>query len=297
MTLNNEYNIKHTVEKNLYPYLSFSIMAIIVQFIANYLTSGRISLTINNLLLNSYKTISLFGIGAIWFIPSYLIGYTAFTKSIIKNAKIRVLPIVIYLALSICISPILEVEKSNLNSRFLFSALYYPILSLVRGLACSIFIVLGYILSVISRKLSRSIIFTFGMICFPISFFISLECGESNFSFLQLGNNALFFYLSSILGSIGLISCICFIYEFLVIRFLEYCGRNSLILMGTHMSLLLPNICGRIVNSLIGNYLNEILKGIISLGFMLAIESVIIFFINGKFKWLLNWKLIKYKQE
>jgi len=116
--------------------------------------------------------------------------------------------------------------------------------------------------------------------------------GITNFSMLFHGKYPILLYINGVLGSIGLIFITHYIFENKKNRVLEFFGRNSLILMGTHMSLMLPVISSKIFTIFwsIPHIENPMyyIYGVLCLSIMLIIEYPIIIIINKKLPFILG---------
>ena len=284
-----------TVKKNLIPYFWFSVAAIGVRCLYCVLRSP-------NELVRSfadylYRTLVGYGILALWFIPSYLIGQFIFFEIIkIKNSWFRFIIIILLPVSAFGVENILRIVEVGASS-LVYNLIYYPVAAIFRGLTCGFYIYIGYLLYFAFEKHSKKL--TGGYIYISIAILAALfplaQLNEGcNFSTLKYGNHPVLLYLCGILGSIALMILCCGIYKYCSLGFLEFCGRNSLILMGTHMSLMLTRVSLKIVSlindSLFGGAVNAYICSVICTVIMLAIEYPIILLLNGKLQFFMTGK-------
>lgn len=231
--------------KLIKPYLTFSIIAIVAYLIRDYLTGGNY---LDNLLLNCYKTITGYGIHALWFIPSYFIACTVYKYVFSKSKWVNILWMMAFVLVGIGGSELIHYLESSSRLSDYF---YYPFVGFVRGLTCTFYIFVGsilwHILTALKRfrkdKLAMILIM---LLCLVGSYFSSQNLSDANFSLLRLGSHSVMNYVSGLLGAVG-VAMLFYMLKMIRLRSLEYIGRNSLTIMGTHMSMLFTIIATAIM--------------------------------------------------
>ena len=288
-----------TVRKNLIPYFWFSIAAIVVRCL--YCVLKAPNELISSFADYLYRAVVGYGILALWFIPSYLIGQFIFFAIIkIKNTWIRSFLIILLPVSAFGTEKILLIVEAGTSS-LAYNLIYYPVASVFRGLACGLYIYTGYLLYFVYEKYSEKLSGG-GYICLSIVVLAALFPlaqlnKDSNFSTLKYGSHSILLYVCGIFGSMALMGLCYGIYRYCSLRFLEFCGRNSLILMGTHMSLMLTSISLKIVSVindyLFGGAINAYICSVICTAIMLIIEYPIILLLNGKLRFFMTGKLTR----
>ena len=279
----------NTVRKNITPYLYFSICAIIINIFFYYMYDRGNTLSVT--LQGVYHTIILFGIDALWFIPSYLIAYRLFY--LLKSKwQYSLIGFLAFLAVTVILSKFVlygGYEYSNLT----YHLVKEPIILISRSLTGACFILAGYFLVKLYKRimLSDYMIAIMGVLLIGINIVLTYFIGSVNFSMADLGKYPFMTYLN---GFCGTFAYIFIIYAFRKItnhfRFLAFCGKNSLILMCSHMSLKLVFISEFILGHIFYYDTSNILHGILATVIMILIELPIIYLLNGPLKFVLGKK-------
>lgn len=287
-----------TILKKLqYPYLTFSTIAILSQCVFMLFKYG-FNQAIKTTAMNLYKTLCGFGIDAIWFIPSYFIAVIVFFWLLNRKRNVTVFGILACAALGVFTEVFLSRLKGIISST-LYSILSYPIVAIVRGLVCSIFVGGGYCLYSISKKARQKyiqntwIINVCGCACLVASIAVAEIVGEANISWLKYGRFPGLLYVAAFTGSVGimwLIHLLTTIHDSLL---LKYCGKNSLIIMGTHMSMYLTAFSIYLLTLLglkpaINAGIQYYLFGVGCVVIMIIIEIPIIYLMNNPLKRLIG---------
>lgn len=210
------------------PYLWFSLLIILFDII--WVALGLME---NGILLRDiYKTITLRGIGTLWFLPVLLIGEYIFT--LIKNSKKvwmwATVGIVITLSVNYIYNsfwlPIRETEE-------LYKMIDSPMRPLVQGLYAWPIIAIGYLFG---KKWGKSIVevkkfwlFSISALLFAGSFLLVIK---PPFSIYYING-----LLSNTLPAIAFMCLFAVFTKGIITRFFTYWGVNSLILMCTHFSI------------------------------------------------------------
>lgn len=210
------------------PYLCFSLLIIIFDIL--WVTLGLME---NGILLRDiYKTITLRGIGTLWFLPVLLIGEYIFT--LIKNSNHRWMWAVIGFAATLLANHVYNsIWLPIRDNSELYKILDAPMQPIVRGLYAWPIIAIGYILG---KRWGKSImevnkiwLLSISALLFAISFILIIE---PPFNIYYING-----LLSNTLPAIAFMCLFAVFTKGIMTRFFTYWGVNSLILMCTHFSI------------------------------------------------------------
>jgi len=255
----------------LLPYLSFAIInylfLMIVAWKGNYLT---LQLAIDHIVY----IFKLCGRSAIWFLPCIFISEVLF-KLINENISNFIIKITIIIVIFI-IPFFIKAEPDTL------------LLALLRSCTAIGFITIGNYLFNIITKINLSnlqVIFIF-----LINIFLTYVNGAVDLFELKF-NNPVYYTINSIIGSLAII----FLSKKLnQNKVLEYYGKNSLIVMGTHIMLIsvYTVTLAEIFNSYIPT-LYSYTYPTITLIMVIALEYGVIYFFNTHLGFLLGKSIKK----
>ncbi len=279
--------IKNKAKALLFPYVTFSLIAIIVFFIIKH--------SVHSLVYDLIRVILLEGLNALWFLPCLFFAEIIFfvTRKNIKNN----LYIVIMLLVFFVVTSSFAYLKNNIDFN---SNLISEILNLVnvfsKALVACIFMYIGYFIQYIATEnfpklnidTNLLLIFLSCVILFIIHFLLFKLNPGVDLNHSKLGNPILY-YIIALLGSYATILLSILLKDF---RLLIFYGQNSLIIMATHMSLKLINAVGFISTCIFGNINIIVLNLLIFVGVML-IESLLILLLNKYLKFTFNYKCFK----
>ena len=270
MNFSNNINHKKLVLKKvralIIPYIIFSIINTIGNYIIN-------SMSIISLKVDFVKTITLYGIDALWFLPALFIGEYIFLlyKRFINKNIYKIL-----FFISILGAALVLVILNNYN---VYSAVLREInIVLIRSSVALFFINFGYYTYNIINKINIELYKIIIILLFSIVF--SLINGKVDLWSLQF-NNLFLYVFNSIVGAFAIIFITKKINRSKVLDFL---GQNTLIIMATHQL-----IIKFILATSIGTKLNKI----VLLCLVLIIEYPIIKIINRYLPFMLGKKRIK----
>lgn len=287
---------KNLINKLLYPYLTFSIIAITCHFLYRAVFSGM-TVGIESIVTNVYKTITGYGIYAIWFIPSYFIACYMFSITFNISKKGQTCLLLLWVFIGMAGSELFVWLKQLIRNQYYFDAVYYPIAALFRGLACTFYIVLGRLILEAYRKIKDVCYFRYYLLLLLLSSLIfsiilSQNLYGTNFSLLKLGERP---YMNFVCGTVGSLWVVVLFYlskKIYTFPLMQWVGRKSLIIMGTHMSLLLTIFIPQII-SIIVSVPDDATTGYYLFGFacvlmMLLVEIPIIKLFDGPLKSLVS---------
>lgn len=232
------------------PYCIFSIFYTVIDFISVYLKQ----ISFNDLKINAVCTLSFAGSGPLWFLPTLFVSevilFLIVGVSRIKNNKTDTDMLLVFgvgivtalIGLTSChfLKDTYAASKDNLTLLFFLN---WPVV-ILRGMLCQIFLVPGYLMGAKlsslpslfgseERNITSSILQIIAGLCLltvdiPLSFKnINPDLHNINFG------NPVLFILCAYLGTIGLY-LIC--NNIPSIRLLTFWGKNSLIIMITHLN-------------------------------------------------------------
>lgn len=178
-----------------------------------------------------------------------------------------------------------------------YDAIYYPTAAVLRGVACTFYLVIGRFLLLGFRQI-RGVIYikillvAICVICLISSIYLSQFLLGTNFSLLNLGSQPYLIFACGILGTIWVISIFYLLRNVYSFPLLQWVGKKSLVIMGTHMSLLLtivvPFLLRHIVSAPAYNTLEYYLFGVVCVIIMLIAEIPIIKIFDGPLKCLIS---------
>ncbi len=279
------------IQKIAHPYVIFSVIAIITDiFWAIFISKCPFEELLRITYIDTQKTVTLYGILALWYLPSYCIASILFMTNAryIRNYYIIGIISLFSLVLCVIISQYLVLLNETFSMRIM-QPLYYLLCALFRPLACVAFIAVGYFINksnLLSLKQPNKKIlrFVIGMFFLLLSYALLPTTDKHNFSTLQFGNNPLKMMIGALLGAMGLFFLFT-IFDFRI-WFLHFFGVNSLILLITHMSLKLTSISNKITSFLVDN--DSPFQGLFSLALLVIMEIPIIYLINSHFDFLIK---------
>ena len=286
---------KKLTNKLLRPYLSFSVIAVICLFCYSFFCDGFES-GAKSIVLNVYKTITCYGILAIWFIPSYGIACYIFGKTWHNSFWISVLTLILWAGIGIAGSSFFSYLHET-ASLLKYNIVYYPVSALLRGIACTYYIVLGKILYELYLKFHKynGFAILLGIVCVACllsSIYLSQFLTDTNFSTLQFGEKPYLIFVCGTLGSIWVIVFFYFLRKVCAFPLLQFIGRKSLIIMGTHMSLLLTVLIPALLSLIISippvQTIGYYLFGLGCVVIMIILEIPIIYIFDGKMSFLIR---------
>lgn len=250
-----------------------------------------------SIMTNVYKTITGYGIYAIWFIPSYFIACYMFSITFKISIKWQIFLLLLWAFIGMGGSELFVWLEQQICNQYCYDAVYYPIAALFRGMACTYYIVLGrLILEAIRKKKDarylKCYLLLFCLTSLVLSVVLSQNLSGTNFSLLKLGQRP---YMNFLCGSVGSIWVVILFYiskNIYKFPLMQWIGRKSLIIMGTHMSLLLtvfvPAIIGKIRQVPEDATTEYYIFGLVCVLAMLIIEIPIIKVFDGPLKMFIS---------
>ena len=215
----------------LIPYFWFSLLYFVID-IFNVIFDKITPLTFVKDLIGS---LTFYGVSVLWFLPALFIAEVSFLFLQQKLPRFLSIPLIIALAigaygLQLLISPVYTAHESSL----LITSLIDFLRVFLRGLIAASFVMLSYHTFPLLQKNETFNIpeLIIGIVAFLLNLVLSQINGCIDFHYIILENVPLF-YLCAILGSYSLI-LIC--KNMKVLAPLAFFGKNSLIVMATHIN-------------------------------------------------------------
>lgn len=211
------------------PYLSFSII-VLVQMITNNIIGKNVS-SVEEIRNAVIAFVTLRGFSVLWFLPALFIAELMFYWC----QKLK--PIAMHISLAV--AAVLILTFSDVFSKPLWDKsvpLYVVgciLMTFGRGVMALVFIWVGYVLMSILEKLNlnKMISLLIGIVLLAINFPLGRKAGGINVNYMIFKHSYLFF-IAAIVGSAGAILFCKGLPEF---KPLSFCGKQSLIIMATHM--------------------------------------------------------------
>lgn len=261
------------------PYLWFTLILLVVDVV--FILLGHYDFNI--LLRDIYKSLVLRGIGTLWFLPVLFFGELTFM--FFKSKNLNIVGLIVGFGVDLIISFVIEQVEHGLND-IVGSIITAPLL-VVKNSATALFVITStyYISKSCACKEVKAKL-PIGILLFIASFFCIY------FNVPSLFNESVFIssFVSLILSwlePLGILVILLHIRKSnVVLRYLNYWGRNSIILMVIHYSILLE-LCMFVCNK----FLNVPMYGITSLicfVLIMALQYPLAEVVNRKFKFLIG---------
>ena len=237
----NRYEFKPYVWKQLkslmLPYFGYSVIVMIYNIFIDYLNAVDKSKMLHDFLDQLYATVSLRGISALWFLPSLLIGQVLFFI-ILKSPKlVQVASAILALLLADYMVDFLPTLEETIVS-MPYKIVYYPLLTLSKGLIAFWFIGSGYLCYFLLKNLkNRNIRFLLGVLFTLSTIYLSQKNPGVDLNLMSIGENSTLFYINGILGAMGAVLILEYLEKWWKMSFLTFCGKYSLVIMSTHGTL------------------------------------------------------------
>lgn len=277
----------------LQPYFIFSFIFITAQYVAYLIGS---SITLELIKQNIYLTVIFHGMSVIWFLGALFAGEMAFL-AVVKVFSLKRAPLilVLWMVISCIANRVLQYFGGIYGNLLYMNYLGYFLQMVIRIGIIAFFVGVGFYLWMWRQKIEFSSLVEgiAGIICLFATVFISRLNGGVDLHFMVFHNEFLYF-CGAILGSIGILGICCGLRNFIkfpLLKILEFYGKNSLIVMLTHVDTYLMYASTIIVM----HYNKDILDYQGNFKFctelfllVLAAEAVIIFVINRYFPWMVG---------
>lgn len=212
--------IKKKAVQLLYPYLTFSILTLFWTIISKGVEKSIEVLKV---------TILLDGYSALWFLPTLFFAEAIFI--FLFKSKIHKIFVITFLFIAG-----FGIILFNFHGRETLNGVIYVLLNILfRSIIGSTFILIGYWIHQIFGAVQRKTLFVISAICLLVAdMFLSQINGFVDLHYTNT-NNLFYYYFFAVFGSYLIL---------IIIKFglkknsiFEFFGRNSLIILGTHLTL------------------------------------------------------------
>ena len=269
----------------LIPYFSFSILSIIFSGI---LDSASFCTYLPNALV---QTFMFYGISVLWFLPALFFSELVFLW-IRKHFSLGTTAL---LVLGICLITVFSVNTyhyhyfTDFNSPLSICGAYLIAVFVRTGMAIT-FLAIGYYAQyfLFSKEYSTASYAVLSALFFILNLFLAFKNGKVDLNHLVFHNYFLYFS-AAICGSMAVICLCAAVPEW---KTLLYIGKNSLIIMATHMNCRFLGICYAVGNLALSTFPMIGTTGyrLIAILTMLILESIAIYGINHYAPFLLGRK-------
>ena len=205
-----QYIWKH-FKSLMIPYFGYSAIVMLYNMLVCLMKGTGRAQMYSKFVYQAYTTLSLRGISALWFLPALFFAQVIFilvmkAKSNLVRIASGILSVVITVYTSDTLLPML---KAMLTERQ-YKIVSFPILAVSKGILGFWFIGAGYLCFMLFSKIKeRNLRFVIGAVMFVATIFLSQRNLHVDINLLRIGDS----------------------------HYLEFAGKNSLIIMATHGTL------------------------------------------------------------
>lgn len=231
-----QYIWKHA-KSLLIPYFGYSAIVMLYNMGVVLVKGKPFSELVDKMLYQGYSTLSLRGISALWFLPSLFIAQVIFIF-VMKSPKwVKALSAVVPIVTTAYSIQLLNYLKDNFSSRD-YKLFSFPLLTVSKGILGFWFVGAGYVCYLVFKKLQqRELRFLIGLAMTVATIFLSQKNPGVDINMLGVGKYPILMYVNGIMGSMGVILVLEYLEKWWKMTFLNFCGKNSLIIMATHGTL------------------------------------------------------------
>lgn len=240
-------SLKESIKKQkklLQKYIVYSVAFILFDYLIRINLLHEIEK--NQLIWDVYKTITLYGINVLWFIPALCMAKILSQIVIIKLGvkKGTVFSVVVFMIIAL-MGKYLSMEVMSENIVKL--AIYFPLITVLRSFGMMCFVILGYLFRIMACQLLQDCrqykLYFCGLICFALVLFCTLKNDVVDIHFLYMGKPILTF-ISSLSGCLLVVILSIMIEKTRIGKqVLIFFGRNSLFIMVIHQYFFISRAC------------------------------------------------------
>lgn len=267
---------KNIFNKIIRPFLIFSIISIFTDCIYSLVSYQNATNMLKMALIDVYKTVTLYGIHALWYLPAYVIASLIYFK--LKQQKHREVVYVIFVLVGAIYSCVHSMLKELLPS-ILYLIITIPAVTIIRALVCAVFLFIGRLLFLYRNVAieNKVAVFVTSITALLVTLMFSIFNGEINFSTVEYGNYPFAFIVAACFSAIGIILLVdvCKVQN----SILQFLGENSLILLVTHHSLKLTYFSRMLTGYIVSE--DSFFFGVVALIILTSLEIVIIRAVNS----------------
>ena len=221
----------------MYPFLTFGLMSILLNVYLNTIGGTAFSIKFR------IKEIFCLGYDACWYLPALFIGETVaifviyLSKEVLKkNYMIFISLGIIIFATSILRVFLWEYYGEYAADSFLSGKKMLLLLVSSRSLFFAVFVLIGYIIFPYLQKMTQFLKWkgaAISIVVFTVMLFVTRKAGFVDLRLVNWQHTSVYLVCSVI---IGLAAIIFFMSLNRKIPFLQFIGKNSLVIMGVHLS-------------------------------------------------------------
>lgn len=271
---------KKKMSQLLYPYFVFSLLVVLYNLILVFVMNKYTYMHIIRILID---TITLEGYGTLWFLPTLFFAEIGF-KKIHESSKNISFNILCVSVMGIALAYILQM--SFWENNYFYSFLFRVLTLIAKSNIAISFIAIGYGFYLFKENIIpiRWVGNVMALLAFICNVFISQLNGWIDLHYCDI-NNPFLYYFYACLGGLSLIVITkgCINHN----KLLEYFGKNSLIIMVTHVNFPILIIIKKIyfITSItFGRYADDIVVSIMIMG----VEIICISIINRYLRFLMR---------
>lgn len=225
----------------LVPYFGYSVLAVAAHLLYGFIKHEDLPALLAN---DIYMTLTLRGISTLWFLPAMFIGRFLFELCGMRRKKR-----VFHLAFLLLFGGLLYAAQNLMSLTEIFPLAECPLLTVLRGGMALWFFEAGWFVGTLPDNIKKHVLSWYSAVAmFLLTIVLALLNREVNINQYILGSIPALFFVTGITGTLSLVVLLRCVYRFFSIPPLEYFGKNSLIIMSTHMPLYFTAIATRLVN-------------------------------------------------
>lgn len=266
----NSVSLKESIrkQKKLFrKYIGYSVAFILFDYIIR--TNLLHEIEKSQVIWDVYKTITLYGINVLWFIPALCIA-KILSQTVINKLGVKkgtVFSVIVFLIVALT-SNYLSIEVMAKSVGRL--AIYFPLVTALRSFSMMCFVILGCLFRLMACQLLQNChkynLGLCGLVCVALISFCTLKNDAVDIHFLQMGKPILTF-ISSLSGCLFVVILSMMTEKTIIAKqILCFYGQNSLFIMVIHQYFFISRACEWFIQT-IGIYsicLNIILTCIVS---------------------------------
>lgn len=286
--------LKKILKSLALPYGVFSVLATLYNGAVVFLKHRPSSEVVHTILVSACDSVFMKGIHSMWFLPTIFFGEIIFFW-IMKSPKVIKVAYAVAGLFMITLFRKIGIYCAGLSPVLLHAALPRLANAFGKSFMAAWFLGAGYIIFMVYKKIpSYNVKLAAGLVLTVINIFISRLNEHVDINLMKEGVRPYMFYITGIVGSVGAIMLLDFISHYVKLTFLDYWGKNSLIVMCTHTALGFKNIALKGWKSVCyipseGNF-EYICQCLVVLGILMLMMYTVIFIINTYFPFAIGKK-------
>ena len=228
------------------PYFGYSVLAVAAHLIYGFIKHEDLPALLTN---DIYMTLTFRGVSTLWFLPAMFIGRFLFELCGMRRKKrsFHIVFLLLFGALLYAAQNLVTLTQDHPLAEC-------PLLSILRGGMALWFFDAGWFVGTLPAHIKKHVLSWYAAAAmFLLTILLSLLNNGVNINNYILGSIPVFFFFTFFTGTLSLVVLLRVAYRHFRIPPLEYIGKNSLVIMSTHMPLYFTAIAAR----MIGVFLHE----------------------------------------